>query len=95
MNTIFENVGGVKETAYQFTVSSNVNEDRYQIPVVYFRYDISPITVKFKEGKEPFSHFLVQISAIIGGVFVVFNILSVFMARCMRTCAKKGMGKLF
>merc|ERR1719188_2153179 len=59
---------------YQFTANSNkiVNQ---QMPSLYFRYDFSPVTVQYKERRESFSHFLVQVCAVIGGIFTVAGIL--------------------
>jgi hypothetical protein len=41
---------------------------------IYFRYDLSPITVKWTRASRSFSHFLVQLCAIVGGVFTVFSL---------------------
>jgi hypothetical protein len=45
------------------------------LPAIYFRFDLSPITVKYWQYKEDFSHFFVQICAIIGGVFAMTGLL--------------------
>merc|ERR1719240_1588727 len=59
---------------FQFTANSNkiVNQ---QMPSLYLRYDFSPVTVRYMERRESTSHFLVQICAVIGGVFTVAGLL--------------------
>ena len=44
------------------------------IPAIYFRFDLSPITVTYWQYKEELYHFLVQLCAIVGGVFAVTGI---------------------
>jgi len=46
-----------------------------QLPAIFFRYDLSAITVKTKQYKETLFHFFIQICAIVGGVFTVVGIL--------------------
>jgi len=45
------------------------------LPAIFFRYDLSAITVKNEQVKGSAFHFFVQICAIIGGVFTVVGIL--------------------
>ncbi|ETO16299.1 hypothetical protein RFI_21055 [Reticulomyxa filosa] len=73
--TLFQDVDSEKLKSYQFTVSSNINENKYQTPIVFFRYDINPMTVEFVQKRRSLSHFAVQLSAIVGGTFVVFGLL--------------------
>jgi hypothetical protein len=61
---------------YQIVASSNEIPGRMQMPAIYFRYDFSPITVLFEERKATFSYFLVEVCAIIGGVFTVLGMFS-------------------
>lgn len=51
------------------------------LPAIYFKFDISPITVKYWRYKDDFSHFIVQICAIIGGVFAITGILDSLLYR--------------
>ncbi len=39
-----------------------------------FRYDISPISVIYSIERESFFHFMVEISAIIGGIFTLSKV---------------------
>ena len=62
---------------------------------IVFRYDLSPVTVKFSLKKESFFHFLVQICAIIGGIFTVAGIIDSLIHKSIIHILKKAqMGKL-
>jgi hypothetical protein len=75
------------------------------LPALYFRYsnqnclknryDLSPVTVKFTMRKESFFRFLVQICAIIGGIFTVAGIIDAVIHKSMVAILKKAeLGKL-
>jgi len=55
--TTYETLDGTPYYVYQFT--SNTNELQGNAPAIYFRYDLSPVTVKFTHYAESFFHFLV------------------------------------
>lgn len=79
---------------YQFTANSNkiVNQ---QMPSLYLRYDFSPVTVRYTEKREATSHFLVQVCAVIGGVFTVAGLLDSVLHKSIVALAKKAqIGKL-
>jgi len=79
---------------YQFTANSNkiVNQ---QMPSLYLRYDFSPVTVQYTETRETFSHFVVQICAVVGGVFTVAGLLDSVLHKSIVHIAKKAqIGKL-
>merc|ERR1712187_746120 len=79
---------------YQFTANSNriVNQ---QMPSLYLRYDFSPVTVLYTEQKESTSHFLVQMCAVIGGVFTVAGLLDSVLHKSIVAIAKKAqLGKI-
>jgi len=81
-------------SVYQFTANSNriVNQ---QMPSLYLRYDFSPVTVRYTEKSESTSHFLVQICAVIGGVFTVAGLLDAVLHKSIVVLAKKAqIGKL-
>mmetsp|Transcript_111256 Transcript_111256/g.346809 ORF Transcript_111256/g.346809 Transcript_111256/m.346809 type:complete len:348 (+) Transcript_111256:136-1179(+) len=79
---------------YQFTANSNKITNQ-QMPSLYLRYDFSPVTVKYQETREKFSHFLVQICAVIGGIFTVAGILDSVLHKSIVHLAKKAqLGKL-
>lgn len=72
----YEKLNGQSFDSYQYVSNSNVIVGRFQMPAIYFRYDFSPITVKFAEHKNSLAHFLVQVCAIIGGVFTVLGLVN-------------------
>jgi len=79
---------------YQFTANSNriVNQ---QMPSLYLRYDFSPVTVRYTEARESTSHFLVQICAVIGGIFTVAGLFDSVLHKSIVHLAKKAqIGKL-
>merc|ERR1719401_2242887 len=79
---------------YQFTANSNKIANQ-QMPSLYLRYDFSPVTVTYKETRESFTHFTVQICAVIGGIFTVAGLLDSVLHRGIVHLAKKAQfGKL-
>lgn len=65
------------------------------IPGLFFNYDLSPIHVEVSVSRQSFLHFLVQLCAIIGGVFTVANMMSTFMDDVvLRAVRKRQSGKL-
>ncbi|KAM3129993.1 Endoplasmic reticulum-Golgi intermediate compartment protein 2 [Paramecium bursaria] len=58
----------------QFTVNTN-EAQTHQMPAIYFRYDISPVTVQFSKYYETLWHFLVQLCAILGGVISIAGLI--------------------
>jgi len=79
---------------YQFTANSNKIANQ-QMPSLYFRYDFAPVTVRYKETSQSFSHFLVQVCAVIGGVFTIAGLVDALLHRSIVELAKKAqIGKL-
>jgi len=65
--------------AYSFSLSSKstpYNPHYDEMPIVTVRYEFSPIMMKVTHLKRDYLHFLTHVSAIIGGVFVVFSIIN-------------------
>eukprot|EP00457_Paulinella_chromatophora_P008074 gb/GEZN01008101.1/.p1 GENE.gb/GEZN01008101.1/~~gb/GEZN01008101.1/.p1 ORF type:complete len:331 (-),score=47.64 gb/GEZN01008101.1/:447-1439(-) len=93
--TTFRKLDGTEVLSYQFVANSNDIAGRYRIPALYFRYDMSAITVRFSEKRQTLSHFLVQICAIIGGVFTVLGLMSSMLNTTVRSMMRKHeIGKL-
>ncbi|CAK74245.1 unnamed protein product (macronuclear) [Paramecium tetraurelia] len=92
--TTYVDVSGNEYYVHQFTANSNeVLTDH--LPAAYFRYDLSPVTVKFLQYRESFLHFLVQICAILGGVFTIASIVDGMIHKSVVALLKKyEMGKL-
>jgi len=93
--TVYDKLNGKQYRSFQFVADSNEVVGRYQLPAAYFRYDLSPITVHFTERRKSFAHFLVQICAIIGGVFTVLGLVNSFLNTSLHMMRKKAeQGKL-
>ena len=45
------------------------------LPAIYFKYDFNGVTVRVRKTKTNFFHFIVQICAIVGGVFTLAMML--------------------
>ncbi|CAK80892.1 unnamed protein product (macronuclear) [Paramecium tetraurelia] len=92
--TTYIDVSGNEYYVHQFTANSNEVQTDH-LPAVYFRYDLSPVTVKFLQYRESFLHFLVQICAILGGVFTIASIIDGMIHKSVVALLKKyEMGKL-
>lgn len=60
------------------------------IPGLFFSYDLSPIHIEVEESRKSFFHFVVQLCAIIGGVFTVASMLSMFMDDVVLKAVRKA-----
>jgi hypothetical protein len=50
-------------------------EEPIAIPGVFIVYEISPMRVRIEEHRKPFTHFLTNLCAIIGGVYTVAGLI--------------------
>ncbi|KAI0566899.1 Endoplasmic reticulum-Golgi intermediate compartment protein 3 ERV46 ERGIC3 [Gracilaria domingensis] len=74
---------------------SDASQGSQIMPGVFLNYDLSPIHVEVEESRRSFLHFLVQLCAIVGGVFTVASMLSTFMDDVvLRAVRKRQVGKL-
>ena len=65
--------------AYSFSLTSKstpFNSHYDEMPITTIRYEFSPIMMKVTHLKRDYLHFLTHVSAIVGGVFVVFSIIN-------------------
>jgi len=63
--------------AFQYSLNSKETPTENEAPpALYFTYEVNPITIAYTLQHHPFSHFLVQICAIVGGIFSVMGILN-------------------
>jgi hypothetical protein len=91
-------IDGERFDSYQFTVNSNswgAESHGHSIgaymPTIYFRYELSPITVKYTQYRTGFGHFLVQLCAIIGGIFTVAGFVALTSSKIYE---KIALGKM-
>ena len=59
-----------------------------------FQYELSPIAVLYRLDRESFLWFLVKMSAIVGGIFTVAEIVDSVLHRSIGVLLKQRMGKL-
>ncbi len=52
------------------------------ISAIYFRFDLSPVFVRFEQYRNHNFHFLVQLCAIVGGVFTVMGMFDSLINKC-------------
>jgi len=67
---------GVRHDSYQYVANSNEIHGQFVQPKIFFRYEIEAMSVRFTEKNKKFSHLLVELCAIIGGVFSMLGMLS-------------------
>lgn len=60
------------------------------LPAIYFRFEISPITANYYQYRDEFSHFFVQLCAIVGGIFAVTGILDGIVHKSVLYLLKKS-----
>jgi len=61
----------------------------FQLPGVYFRYDINPLMIHIHRKNHSFANFITRLCAIIGGLYVVFGIVYSLTATVVKTTKKK------
>lgn len=91
--TTYETLHGEIHRSFQYVAHSNAVVGRYQPSAIFLRYDIDALTVKFTRKRKSFAHFLVQICAIIGGVFTVLGLLNMGVLQAQKQF-KSNIGKL-
>lgn len=93
--TTYNSLKGNTFYVYQFTSNSNETPTYTQFPSVYFRYELSPVTVEYTQYKDSFLNFFIQICAILGGVFSVTGIIDALIHKSVVVLLRKAqMGKL-
>ena len=88
--TKFLTYSGKEINNYQYTYSSFAEYTLNEMPSIYFRYDISPITVEYKQYKETILNFFINICAILGGVFTVTGIIDTIVHKSVVLLLRKA-----
>lgn len=73
--TKYIDLNGNSYDVHQFTANSNEIRANMMVPTVFFRYDLSPILVKYVQTRERIYQFFIEICAIIGGVYMVTSMI--------------------
>lgn len=92
--TTYVDLNGNTSSVFQFTAASNLVKSA-QMPSLYIRYDVSAVSVIYKETKRSFVEFFVSVCAIVGGLFTVAGIFDGLLHAGVLAIAKKAqLGKL-
>lgn len=92
--TIYARRRSREERAYQ--LSANAHKQQVppgHMPAAFFRYQLSPITVRFGKDSSSFLHFLTYVCAIVGGVFTVAGLLNRIVHKTAVQIQRKFLGK--
>ncbi|GFT27797.1 endoplasmic reticulum-Golgi intermediate compartment protein 1 [Nephila pilipes] len=96
--TIYESLDGLKVESYQYTYayksSVTFSHSGRIMPAIWFRYDLTPITVKYTETRPPLYSFLTTVCAIVGGTFTVAGIIDSMVFSASEVFKKFEIGKL-
>ncbi|XP_042893444.1 endoplasmic reticulum-Golgi intermediate compartment protein 1-like [Penaeus japonicus] len=95
--TIYESATGNQVIAYQYTYAYrsyiSFSHGGRVVPAVWFRYDLTPITVKYHFKRPPFYSFITTVCAIVGGTFTVAGIIDSFIFTAAEIFKKIEIGK--
>eukprot|EP00183_Erythrolobus_madagascarensis_P007091 CAMPEP_0185844114 /NCGR_PEP_ID=MMETSP1354-20130828/399_1 /TAXON_ID=708628 /ORGANISM="Erythrolobus madagascarensis, Strain CCMP3276" /LENGTH=395 /DNA_ID=CAMNT_0028543727 /DNA_START=1 /DNA_END=1188 /DNA_ORIENTATION=+ len=78
----------------EFFRTSDPSKGGRLLPGVFIVYDLSPILVEVEERRRSFFHFLVQLCAIIGGVYSVSGMVDSSIYHLPRILKKRRLGKV-
>ncbi|XP_054647932.1 endoplasmic reticulum-Golgi intermediate compartment protein 1 isoform X2 [Dunckerocampus dactyliophorus] len=96
--TVYEDLSGKQRFSYQYTVANKeyvaYSHTGRIIPAIWFRYDLSPITVKYTERRQPLYRFITTICAIVGGTFTVAGIIDSCIFTASEAWKKIQIGKM-
>lgn len=88
--TKFRYFSGTVYNKYQYTVNSFAENSIDRSALLFFRYDLSPITVEYKHTKMSFLTFLINVFAILGGVFTVAGIIDAIIHKSVLLLLRKA-----
>lgn len=65
---------GVVHNSFQYSMNHKSQFTNSIFGAIYFRYDVDCITVRYTKKEKRLTHFLINVCAILGGVFAVIGI---------------------
>ena len=96
--SIYEELDGSMLRPYQYQYAYkryiSIGFSGHVIPAIWFKYDINPISVKYKKHRRPFYEFLCMTCAIVGGTFTVAGIIDSLVFSASNIIEKMEIGKL-
>jgi len=88
--TKYSYLSGMNYDSYQYTANSFAENAFDRFPVLFFRYDLSPITVEYAHTKMSFLTFIINVFAILGGVFTVAGIIDAIIHKSVLILLRKA-----
>lgn len=82
--TEYEDIDGNKYEAFQFTYKQKKVDSGRMIPTIFFRYDISPMKMKYTKYYPGHFDGLINICAIFGGMFTIAGIIDSLLLKIFR-----------
>ncbi|KAI8915957.1 endoplasmic reticulum vesicle transporter-domain-containing protein [Gorgonomyces haynaldii] len=76
-------------TEHERDVSPSYGSMPTSMPGIFFNFEISPMLITYKQERKPFSHFLTDLCAIIGGVYTVAGMVDQVLFTASRRLQKK------
>lgn len=96
--SVYVDSTGNRRYPYQYTYSYReilqYGHGGHMMPAIWFRYEMSPITVQYTERRKPLYHFLTTVCAIVGGTFTVAGIFDSCVFTAYEIIRKAELGKL-
>ena len=65
---------GNDDVVYQY-VANRHSQYSHMMPAIYVKYELSSVAMKYNFTNQEISHFLIEIFAIIGGIFTIAGLL--------------------
>jgi len=62
--------------------------------IIVFNYKVSPVAVRYSNSRENIAQFLINICAIIGGIFTVAGIVDALIHKSSKIIFKESLNKL-
>jgi len=95
--TVVRNVKGAEAVSYQYTYTfkkyMGFSMGGRAIPALWFKYDLSPLTVKYSHRRPPIYTFITTVCAIVGGTFTVAGIIDSCIFTASEMFKKFELGK--
>ena len=76
---LVDEMRGQEHLLYQYSVTQKskvIPQDSDEMPILVLNYDMTPLTMRVTRSSRSWTHSLTHIFAIVGGVFVIFNLLN-------------------
>ena len=71
--------------SYALTTNKKPADGKQSLTMVYLIFDFSPVSMMFTKSHIPLARFLINVCAIVGGVFVVFGIINTMLLSAQKT----------